>query len=283
MNKLLVASIGLIGLMGGPVIAADMRPPPPPVEFFTWTGGYVGVNLGGGWRQPVDFVTTMPSCTDTTVCLIVDPDTRLTSASGTGGGTRGRGLTGGFQGGYNYQIGGAVVGVELDWEYFKRTSSLANTGIMTGNDEVGIPITTTNEVSSTWLATVRGRLGFAWDRLLVYATGGVAFTDVSYTQSITTTFGPATALNVVTQTKTGGTVGGGLEYALWNHLTVRAEYLYAQFNGVAGAGALQAANLSPPPTFFTNAFAGSTGNLRDHIVRVGLNYKFGPSAVAPNY
>jgi opacity protein-like surface antigen len=74
-----------------------------------------------------------------------------------------------------------------------------------------------------------------------------------------------------------------LEYALWNSLTLRAEYLYAQFSGVSGGGVLQAPNGFPPPTFFTNAFTGSTGNLRDHIVRIGLNYKFGGGAVVASY
>jgi len=280
MNKLLVAGIGLAGLIGGPALAADMRPPPAPVELFTWSGAYVGVNLGSGWRQPVDFVTTMPSCTDFTTCLIVDPDTGLASALGTGRSTRASGATGGFQAGYNYQFGAAVAGVELDWEYFKRTSSLGpNAGLMS-DINLGLPLLVSNEVASTWLATIRGRLGFAWDRLLLYGTGGVAFTDVRYTQTVTLIVpgvagAPAATINVVTQTKSGVTVGGGAEYALWNNLTLRAEYLYAQFTGVSGTSVLQFANSFPPPAFFSNPVAGSTGNLHDHIVRVGLNYKFG--------
>ena len=276
MNKLLVAGIGLAGLIGGPALAADMRPPPAPVELFTWSGAYVGVNLGSGWRQPVDFVTTMPSCTDFTTCFIVDPDTGLASALGTGRSTRASGATGGFQAGYNYQFGAAVAGVELDWEYFKRTSSLGPSAGLTsditgpGRPFVQAPLLVSNEVASTWLATIRGRLGFAWDRLLLYGTGGVAFTDVRYTQTVTTSLliTGATVVNVVTETKSGVTVGGGAEYALWNNLTLRAEYLYAQFTGVSGASVLQFQNSS-------NQVAGSTGNLHDHIVRVGLNYKFG--------
>ena len=276
MNKLLVAGIGLAGLIGGPALAADRRPPPPPVALFTWSGAYVGVNLGSGWRQPVDFVTTMPSCTDFTTCFIVDPDTGLASALGTGRSTRASGATGGFQAGYNYQFGAAVAGVELDWEYFKRTSSLGPSAGLTsditgpGRPFFQAPLLVSNEVASTWLATIRGRLGFAWDRLLLYGTGGVAFTDVRYTQTVTTSLliTGATVVNVVTETKSGVTVGGGAEYALWNNLTLRAEYLYAQFTGVSGTSVLQFQN-------FSNPVAGSTGNLHDHIVRVGLNYKFG--------
>src|ERR1700730_5425509 len=158
MNKFLIAGIGLVGLIGGPVRAADMQLPPAPVEFFTWSGGYVGVNIGGGWRQPVNFVTTMPSCTNLATCLIVNPDPGLASALGTGGGTRATGATGGFQAGYNYQVGAVVVGAEADWEYFNRSSLLSRAGIMTANGEAGSILSVSNEASSTWLATIRGRL-----------------------------------------------------------------------------------------------------------------------------
>jgi outer membrane immunogenic protein len=313
MNKLLLG-IGLAGLIGTSTMAADLRPPAAPVEFFTWTGGYVGVNLGAGWRQPVDFVTTTPSCTDVTTCLLLDPDTRLASTLGTGPGTRGNGLTGGFQVGYNYQAGPVVLGVEADWEYFKRSSQ--QSGAFPGTPfpatlgDVGA-ISVSNEVRSTWLATIRGRLGLAWDRLLVYATGGVAFTDLTYTQNITASSGVSprlplgdgfeifsstgggTATNVVSQTKAGGTIGGGAEYALWNNLTVRAEYLYAQFSGVSGASILPGvrtvtvtANGIPidrASTSVSNAFTGSSDTLRDHIVRIGLNYKFTYGGVVGSY
>src|SRR5262249_59689148 len=105
------------------------------------------------------------------ICVIVDPDTGLASNLGTGPSTRGKGITGGFQGGYNYQIGAAVVGVEFDWEYFKRTSFLAKTGIMAQDPEAGVPITATNDVTSTWLAAGRGRPRYAPGRFLVFSAG----------------------------------------------------------------------------------------------------------------
>src|SRR5262249_43739902 len=152
------------------------------------------------------------------------------------------------------------------------------------------PMSVTNEASSTWLATVRGRLGLAWDRLLVYGTGGVAFTDLRYTQTLSVVGLPGvvsgpSAVAENTQTQTGVTVGGGAEYALWNNLSVRAEYLYAQFKGVSVAGSLQGVSFPPPgaPGGPSNTFTGSTGNLHDHIVRIGLNYKFGYGAVASSY
>jgi outer membrane immunogenic protein len=307
------AKIGLnyrFGQVGGPALAADMRPPPAPVEIFTWSGGYVGVNLGGGWRQPADFVTAVPPCTDDRplngnnggTCLLFGDETGVISGLGTGPGSQGKGLTGGFQIGYNYQAGPVVVGVEADWEYFKRSSFLAGSAPRTSEVErrqasapaagfstdaaanIG-PMSVTNEASSTWLATVRGRLGLAWDRLLVYGTGGVAFTDLRYTQTLNvvgfvTVVGGPSAVAENTQTQTGATVGGGAEYAPWNNLSVRAEYLYVQFNGVSVAGSLRATGATPEAR---TTFTGSTGNLHDHIVRIGLNYKFGYGAVASSY
>src|SRR5215472_2568713 len=241
MNKFLIAGIGVTGLIGGPALAADMRPPPTPVEIFTWSGAYVGVNLGGGWRQPVDFVTAVTPCRDLLTCLLQAEETGVISGLGTRPGTRGEGITGGFQIGYDYQAGPVVVGVEADWEYFKRSSFHAGSAFRTEDNGL---MSVTNEARSTWLATVRGRLGLAWDRLLVYGTGGVAFTDLRYAQtlsasgSVSLVVSPS-AVAENTQTQTGVTVGGGAEYALWNNLSVRAEYLYAQFNGVSVAGSLR--------------------------------------------
>src|SRR5262249_61963120 len=98
MKKLFITGMAVAELIGGPAMAADMRPPPPPVEYFTWTGGYVGVNLGGGWRQPANFVTTMPSCTNLAPSLILGPHHRPASRFGTGPSTPGEGMARGFRG-----------------------------------------------------------------------------------------------------------------------------------------------------------------------------------------
>jgi outer membrane immunogenic protein len=109
---------------------------------------------------------------------------------------------------------------------------------------------------------------------------------VKYIQTMTATcFGcaapftfSATQTSSTSKTQSGGVFGAGAEYALWNSLSVRAEYLYAQFKGVSTSSAL----VGPPGTV-SNPFTGSTGNLRDHIVRIGLNYKFGGGAVVASY
>ncbi len=152
-------------------------------------------------------------------------------------------LSGGVVGGtvgYNYQAGQAVFGIEgdIDWSNIRGTSTnLCTLGCETKN---------------TWLSTVRGRLGYAADRFMPYVTGGVAFGDV---QANTPGFPGASS------TQAGWTVGAGVEYAITNNLTAKAEYLYVDlgsFNCGINCGALVTDNVS-----FTS-----------HIVRGGLNWKF---------
>jgi outer membrane immunogenic protein len=257
---------------------APAAPPPPPP--FSWSGFYVGLNAGGGWRDPSDFVTVLTPCTITGNCtsgrvLGVTADQLLGSALGTGSGSRGGGFTGGGQIGYNKQFGNIVLGIEADIEYFKRSSSLTGTGIITTDP---LSLTVTNHTDSNWLATVRPRLGYAWDRWLVYVTGGLALTKLEYTQTmVMTPLNPnlilipgAEALSV-SKTKAGWTIGGGLEFAIWNNWSIKAEYLYLQFSGLSGTSAFRLVDGSP----FSNVVTGSTGTVRDNIVRAGLNYRFG--------
>ena len=117
-----------------------------------------------------------------------------------------------------------VLGLEGDFEYFDARSSLSGTGILTTGD----PVTVTNSVKSSWLATIRPRFGYAWNRTLVYVTGGAAFSDLRYTQSIVTTLAAATGALAVSSTRVGWTVGAGFEYAVTNNWSIKAEYLYTQ-------------------------------------------------------
>jgi outer membrane immunogenic protein len=185
--------------------------PPPPV--FTWSGIYIGGN--GGYS----FGTTTPS---------------LGGLSGSGFSTNGI-VAGGTIGG-NYQTGAFVFGVEgdFDWDNIK------------GNPSVCVGC----QVSSTWLATARGRVGVAWDRLLFYGTGGVAFQNVKFA----VTAPPLTAPLATTVNAIGWTAGGGVEYALSPNWSVKAEYLYVNFN-----------NQTIGPGTFT---------LIENVVRGGVNYRF---------
>jgi outer membrane immunogenic protein len=215
--------------------AADLpaaRAPAPmaPVAYapvvYNWTGFYIGGNIGGGfanskWSDP------------------------FTGANDT---FSKDGFIGGGQIGYNLQYNWLVLGVEGDFDWTGLSGS--------GTDFIGDAINTKTE----WTSTATGRIGAAFDRLLVYGKGGVAF---AHDHSSLTDFAGGTASTSVT--RTGWTAGAGLEYALDRNWSAKVEYDYLGF----GAEAL---NL-PTPTFPTYA---SNASLNVQEVKFGINYKFGP-------
>jgi outer membrane immunogenic protein len=180
---------------------------------FNWTGFYIGINGGGAWgRSTWDSADTF-------------------SVSG--------GLVGGTAG-YNWQIGQAVLGVEgdVDWTNINgTTTTLCAQGCKTSN---------------SWLSTVRGRVGYAFDRFLPYLTGGVAIGDIKAS---------VPGLAGASATNAGWTVGGGVEFAFAQNWSVKGEYLYADlgsFNCGVSCGVSSTDNVS----------------LRTSIFRAGVNYHF---------
>jgi outer membrane immunogenic protein len=191
------------------------------------------------------------------------------------------GFTGGLQGGANYQWGPWVVGIEADIQSFHLRNSFAFGPIRPTPNP--ITLISRGSVDTNWLATVRPRVGFAFANVLVYATGGVAFTKQNNTFNdvlVTTGGGPFTgtvgAFAVTSSRDVGWTAGGGIEYAVAPQWSLKAEYLHLDFGSeTASAGAT---NQPPPalcPCGFTGAVLAATTHLRADLVRVGLNWRFG--------
>ena len=128
---------------------------------------------------------------------------------------------------------------------------------------------TSMSISPNWLATIRGRAGYlVTPTALLYFTGGFAFADVDYTGSAANE-PPSTyvfASTSFSKTVPGYVLGGGLEWALWNHWSVRAEYLFHRLNTSTGV-VVPVAGFPPP-----SGFSWSDTDL--HTVRVGGSYKF---------
>jgi outer membrane immunogenic protein len=130
-----------------------------------------------------------------------------------------------------------------------------------------------------WFSTFRGRAGVAVDRLYVYFTGGVAWGDVRSTTAVTFAGGggPAFVYDGAAHfgsrsgTQWGGVIGGGAEYAFWNNLSIKAEYLYLSFQGEKYFSPLTA-----PPGISPRYLWHTTVQPNDHVFRVGLNWRFGP-------
>jgi outer membrane immunogenic protein len=218
MKKFLLAGAAVIALGTMPAPAADIqrRPPmpaqapvyvPPP---YNWTGLYVGINGGGGWGS-----------------------SEFSAPFTTGSFDTSGGLVGGTLG-YNWQMGQLVFGLEGDIDWSNIRGSAICGGI------------TTCETRNDWLGTVRGRLGYAFDRFMPYVTGGLAVGNV---KTSVAGFGGSD------DTRAGWTLGGGIEAAIAGPWTAKVEYLHVDLGN-------------------TGSVLGSDASFNADIVRAGLNYRF---------
>jgi outer membrane immunogenic protein len=239
--------------------AADLALKAPEAPAYQWSGCYVGLNFGGG-SSGTNFSSSVAPGTH-----LLGADPAAVAASG-GGGANADGPLGGGQAGCNWQNGTLVLGLEGDFDYFHSNPSFSN-NTNTLSDGV-TPFTISQSLTTDYLATIRPRIGVAADRNLAYITGGVAFTRIGYTESYTdgaTPPGAGTA--TASRSLVGWTAGAGWEYALNDHWTVRAEYLYAAFPKTNALGAITDAAGG------SNALGGSS-DVTIQLLRAGVNFKF---------
>lgn len=236
MSKSLRARLAsLLLLAGSAAFAGDlptrkgMLPPAPALpEFYSWTGFYAGGQIGYSWASDR---TRFVALNGALAGVAFDYNTD--------------GVVGGGHAGFNYQIGGVVLGIEGDVEAVDAKGGF--------NDALGV-----GRVSRDWQASVRGRVGFALDRFMIYGTGGGAFTEYNYRLS-----NPATGASETAQTSRGGwTAGGGVSYAFTDHLIGGVEYRYTDFGRFS--------------RFARSAFLGlgTEQETTTHAVRTSLSYKF---------
>jgi outer membrane immunogenic protein len=239
MNRAFLIAATLSLAATGQVLAADLPPaaaPPPrapaaylPPPVFSWTGFYLGINGGYGFGQSS---WTNP---------LFAPTGNFNTSGFLIGGTLGA----------NYQIGSFVIGLEGDgdWNNANGTSFLGGAvGCVPGCN-----------TQSDWLATVRGRAGFAWDRVLFYGTGGAAFGNVQ------AAFG---GFPFASSTQTGWTAGAGVEWAFLPNWTAKVEYLFVDLGSFSCPAASCGSPAGVPP-------AATSVSFNENIVRAGINYKFG--------
>ena len=272
MKKVLFAALLAGTAFATPSLAADLARKAPvfvPPPIFSWTGFYAGVNAGYTFGDSSNITTTGIGAAN--VSAVASGARSPTVRSDRDG------FIGGGQIGYNWQFAPTwVLGVEADIQYTdvrKTTNVLTTIAAFAGPPAVAAG-SRVNSYSTRleYLGTVRGRIGYAFDRTLVYATGGLAYGETNNSAAFSN-LGPGFAPQFFggrSRTETGYTVGGGIEHAFTPSWSVKAEYLYYDL----GRTNLQVLNLAGP------AGAGGPGyNLRfendGHIVRAGLNYKFG--------
>ena len=273
--RLALLSVSLSALVAGAPALAQ------PVSI-NWAGMYAGVYAGGAWgRGNSKASTDCPAAIgggppggyycDATAPASSANASAVTSA-GSGSASSGK-FTGGIQGGYNWQTGSFVYGVEADFGAFNLNGSRSASGTYPANTVVGIAgssFTVTNSFSTDWLFTARGRLGWATSGWLVYATGGAAMSRVEVTNSFSDNYlTGATGGSNASKIKVGWTVGGGVEVALTRKWSLKGEYLYADLGSVSTVGTVS--NSGFPG--YANALGVST-SLTAHIARLGANYRF---------
>lgn len=249
MRKLLAAA-ALIAVASGSASAADLGPrytkAPVMAPVWSWTGFYVGGHVGGGFSD-----------TNTTAFNQAAPGLDVGRL-----GTSGSGVVGGGQIGYNWQFApNWVLGIEGDISGTGIRNN-AVTPITIGGGPLGFGLNHEADRNIDWMASVRGRLGWTWDRWMVYGTGGAAWADVNYRTNFTLAgFNNPVSTNA---TLSGWVAGGGVEYAVANNWTVRAEYLYYDFGDETVVNPTVAPGLNYLTTF----------DNKIHVVRAGVNYKF---------
>jgi outer membrane immunogenic protein len=265
------AFAAIAALVGGldAAAAADMavkaRPMPVTVAY-NWSGCYIGGNVGGKWARTSGSVD---------VAAATGPGGALgafsTPLDSNDAGT----FIGGGQVGCNWQSGNWVFGVEGDADGQRWSTS------RTLRPGVPPPFVAGDifDIRSDWQASVRGRIGYAWDRTLVYATGGAAFTNVRVGTNFIPFGGFPSTVAFDSKNLVGGTVGAGVEYAVSNNWTVGVEGRYTWYGRQTyNAGSLATIGFPPAGPF---TFAPATQSIRVETAEVMLkaNWKFNSSAL----
>ena len=267
MHKLLIRSVALAAFLAEQAMAADIavpvyQPPRPVYLPFSWEGCYLGVNAG--WAtQRID--NTLSVTNGEVPFFPLAADLPIINASGTVG-LQSNGFTGGVQGGCNIQMNSFVWGFEGDLNYLRQDDQFSGTFLTSA----AIPFVMTVSERKNWLATVRARVGFAADQWYFYLTGGAAALGFHFEQTYSQTTPAGTfAESATIKDRFGWTVGAGVEVAVWGPLSIKAEYLYAQFWTSGETGILQG-----PAGIQTASFANAFGNIDIHVARLGINYRF---------
>jgi outer membrane immunogenic protein len=284
MKSQLRAIVVAAAMLGNSAMAADYPIYPvnaplyrPPVRnmLFSWTGCYGGVNLGAKWGNRADTIE---------LAAVPFPGGTIPSFSVPLQGQSVGSFVGGGQVGCNYQIGNVVLGIEGDadgqhWDSGRQFGVLS-TGVF-GDSGVGTPPTTL-EALSRWQASLRGRIGYAWDRTLIYVTGGISWTNVRVCSNPGAFLFPLATPGCDSQTFPGGTIGGGVEHAiLASNWSIAVEGRYTNYGSHSFNTGSLITTLGPFPFLFSPL----TDNLKLYTVEAlfKLNYRFGGGPVFAAY
>jgi len=218
----------------------------PAPAVFSWTGLYIGAHVGAGWSTTESRLNTL------TVGAASFP-IGIPLASHTG-----NGFLGGAQIGFNYQVGSNfVLGIEADGTWTDMKGSAPCLVLFTCTDK------------TKWMATAAGRVGFVFDRTMVFVKGGAAW--AKHDHNVNLSLAGVTIDASSSDTRTGWLIGTGVEQALGLGWSAKVEYNYIDFGSkdatmpvsITGAGVVPSVS------------AATSFNEHTHVVKGGLNYRFG--------
>jgi outer membrane immunogenic protein len=248
MKKTLLAGFVLSAFVASSAMAADLARPvykaaPPAVEVFDWSGLYLGAHVGYGWGK-----------TDITDHSFFGNNLFIPTQN-----IDINGALGGVQGGWNYQFGRFVLGTEVDFSWSDVKGNQTST-ILAGI----VPASANRSSKATWMGTATTRLGYAWDRVLIYSKIGAAWAHFDYNDTVN-----IAGVNVfnsgASENRSGWTVGTGIEWAFLGGWSAKVEYDYLDF-GRRTVDFAPVAGVIP---------VNLDVDQRISQVKVGLNYRFG--------
>jgi outer membrane immunogenic protein len=268
-------SIGAIGAASAADMAVKAAPPPPP-PLPSWTGFYIGGDVGGAWADSSGTTIFADSAVGTP--LVANNSFNRS------------GFIGGFYAGYNWQVApNWVFGVEGDWSWTDRNGG----SFCRGTDFVSAVCVDNNrgflrvDANNDWIATLRGRLGYTWGSVMLYGTGGAAWVNNSVTLTADCRVAGCGALVLPGQfasatfsnTRTGWVAGLGLEWMITPNWLIRGEWLHADVGNSSGV-----LNIPTGIVGRTQTVAWSR-DLTIDIARFGIAYNFnwGQSPVVARY
>jgi outer membrane immunogenic protein len=254
MKELFLATTGILALAAGSACAADLARPvykaaPPPAPVYSWSGFYVGANVGYSWGQAKN---------DVSVAGVGFSDSQHMN-----------GVIGGGQIGINWQVANWVFGLESDIQASGQKGGSSGALGVVGGDT----FTFTGDHKLEWLGTSRVRVGFLpVQNILLYATGGVAYGQIKSSYAVVDTTTGGTAALDFKDTRAGWTVGAGIEGLLGGGWTAKLEYLHVDLGKNTTSAVVDGTTIASVDSKFT-----------DNIVRVGVNYKFGAGPLLAKY
>lgn len=226
-----------------------------------WTGFYVGATAGASWGD----TSTSTSATPGGSAIVIPPEVIAGINAAGADSSNDTGFAGGVEAGYNFRSGDWLFGIETDYSAFNVDQSKART--VNSPLLINPPFTTTvtQQISSDWMWTLRGRIGYVSGPWLMYGTAGIASSKIDYRVTFTDNRSPVnTATQSFGDTTSGWTAGLGGAYAFTPNWSVKGEWLYSDFGDIRGTLATANGYVS------VKSEAEITGN----VFRMGVDYRF---------